>query len=349
MKHLSTDVDGLALSLRQRLVDLKRRRVLIADLRGSIQARDVHLVNCGGVGRVWHKEVNPSEGWNDVPVPHYPASWRLGIPVEEASYIQVFQLAGCNYRCWYCYVDYHLLNATPKWSRFFSAEELIALWQKESLRPRVIRLSGGQPDLVPEWVPWMMEAMIEVGIDGETYLWVDDNLSGYYAWRFLTEEEWDLILNYPNFGRIGTIKGIDPESFHYNTGAPPEHFFRQIDLLGRWVKSGVDQYAYLILTTPNVEKAPERIEKLLDLLQEIHPNLPLRVFPQRIRRYSPTISRLTPEREETLYNQGLVLDLWNQSLRRRFDEHLLSLPCYAVDVGQRHSALLPEDERKDEL
>lgn len=211
-----------------------------------------------------------------------------------------------------------------RYARYFSPEEIVRILLREPSIPRVIRLSGGQPDLVPEWTPWMMQALIQAGLDKSTYLWVDDNLSGYYAWEFLSDEEWDLLLGYPNFGRIGTIKGFDPASFHYNTSAPPEHFYRQLDVLARWINTGVDQYAYVVFTYPDTRGLQDKIERLLDALQRIHPRLPLRVFPQVVMPFSPTVSRLFPDRERALANQYLVLEVWNQALEQRLSTQSLS-------------------------
>ena len=42
-----------------------------------------------------------------------------------------------------------------------SSTELITLYLDEPWRPNVIDLSGGRdPDLTPEWVPWMMQELV---------------------------------------------------------------------------------------------------------------------------------------------------------------------------------------------
>jgi organic radical activating enzyme len=99
---------------------------------------------------------------------------------------QVFQNAACAWRCWYCFVPYNLLNADPKRSAWLSAEELVALYKHDEQRPQIIDLSGGSPDLVPEWVPWMMQALSSAGLDRATYLWSDDNLSTRYLFEKLS-------------------------------------------------------------------------------------------------------------------------------------------------------------------
>ena len=63
------------------------------------------------------------------------------------------------------------------------------LLSEQEAPPLVIDLTGGQPDITPEWVPWMMEALIDRGLSNHVYLWSDDNLSNDFFWKYLTEEQ----------------------------------------------------------------------------------------------------------------------------------------------------------------
>jgi rRNA maturation endonuclease Nob1 len=38
-----------------------------------------------------------------------PASRKLGLAEADMMEAQVFQVASCNWRCWYCFVPYELL------------------------------------------------------------------------------------------------------------------------------------------------------------------------------------------------------------------------------------------------
>jgi uncharacterized Fe-S cluster-containing radical SAM superfamily protein len=333
-KSKAIKVDEFGSYLRDMLIDKDNQTILISDLRSSEQSTDIHNINCEGYGRVWHKSIESEPSWGEIVLPYYPAAWKLGISRAEASIIQVFQTAGCNYRCWFCYVDYKLLKADLKRSKRFSASDIVNLLTKESFIPKVIRLSGGQPDLTPEWTIWMMRALINEGIHKSTYLWLDDNLSNDYAWRYLSDEDWELMLNYSNFGRVGCLKGFDDTSFNFNTHAPSEHFSRQLDILSRLVKTGLDVYVYLVMTTPSLDKVGDKIEILLDKLQKIHPNLPLRVSPLKIKPYTPTSSRMnTTEALSMEQNQYHVLNTWKESLHRRYSSDQLAIPCYEAHLA----------------
>ena len=88
----------------------------------------------------------------------------------------------------------------------------------------MIDLTGGQPDLTPEWVPWMIEELRRRELTNKVYLWSDDNLSNDYFWRYLTDDQRAAIKGYRNYGRVACFKGIDRGSFAFNTGADPALF-----------------------------------------------------------------------------------------------------------------------------
>ena len=157
MTNVSTPIDTakFAEHLRVRAIDVESRRVLISRLAGSRQEVDLTLpTNCNGYGRVRHFRMTTAEGWPANPLPIVPACRALGIaPAPQVMTALVFQNAACAWRCWYCFVPEELLRADPQRSAWFSADELVALYRQIPEAPRVIDLSGGSPDLVPEWTP----------------------------------------------------------------------------------------------------------------------------------------------------------------------------------------------------
>src|SRR5580704_13703064 len=144
--------------LRNRAVRVDSREILITRFDGSKEAEDFTLPsNCEGFGRIHHFKRSQGCDWPSNPLPIDPALKALCLPKRDTLEVQVFQNAVCSWRCWYCFVDFDLLSANPKHSEFKSAAELLDLYLKESNRPAIIDLSGGQPDLVPEWTVWMLE------------------------------------------------------------------------------------------------------------------------------------------------------------------------------------------------
>ena len=86
------------------------------------------------------------------------------MPRGGPAFVPVFQNAVCNWRCWYCFVPFNLLNANKRHSSLLTPAELLDLYLADPEPPPMIDLTGGQPDLTPEWVPWMIEELQRRGI-----------------------------------------------------------------------------------------------------------------------------------------------------------------------------------------
>jgi uncharacterized Fe-S cluster-containing radical SAM superfamily protein len=301
------------------MVDLEKRRVLIANFLGSDQEKDLTVPpNCRGFGRIRHFRRRCNERWVDDPLPIDPARKALGLPFADTMRAQVFQLAGCNFRCWYCFVPNSLLDADTNASRMLSPGDLVELYLDQKDPPAVIDLSGGQPDLAPEWVPWMMRKLSERVLDKEVYLWADDNLSTDYFWRFLSETEREFVASYPNYGKVCCFKGFDSSSFAFNTRADAALFDRQFELMDRLMSTGIDLFAYVTLTTHVSSGIEERVGRFVDRLQSLHENLPLRTVPLEIQVYSPVKVRMDEFCEKALKNQYIAVDAWRKELEKRF-------------------------------
>lgn len=326
-------IDTAAVSARYREAAARpeERRLLVTDFRGSQQEQDLtDPTNCDGLGRVRHFRRRTSPGWPPNPLPIDPASRFLGLAPADTIRAQVFQNAVCNWRCWYCFVPFNLLSAHPKHSRWVTAGELVDLYLREQNRAPVIDLSGGQPDLVPEWVPWTMQALRDRGLEGSVYLWSDDNLSNDYFWQYLGDADRELIRTFRGYGRVGCFKGFDAESFAFNTAAAPGLFDRQFDLFGRLVALGVDVYAYVTLTAPSADGIADRVARFMDRLQSVSLLLPLRVVPLEVQVFTPVESRLSPARRDALVHQRRAVESWTQELEDRFPAAVRGLPITKI-------------------
>ena len=313
------NTDEFSTSLRERSVDVDQRRLLVTNYHGSEQEQDLTVpANCNGYGRIRHFRRETSGGWPQNPLPIDPATKALGVGESDLLQAQVFQNASCNWRCWYCYVPFSLLSANEKHAAWLSASDLIDLYLAESLRPRVIDLTGGQPDLVPEWIPWMMAELRSRGLEEQVYLWSDDNLSNDYFWRFVSDEDRELVATYKNYGKVCCFKGFNPESFAFNTCAAPDLFQRQFDLMRRYVGLGIDVYGYVTLTTPSGAGIGEDMKRFVDSLQEIHENLPLRVIPLEIREFTPVTGRLREKHNAAMKHQQIAVAAWQDELADRY-------------------------------
>lgn len=322
--------------LRTRAIDVPNRKILISRLAGSEQEADLsEPVNCCGFGRVRHFRLATSPEWPTNPLPIVPACKALGIrPVPDVMRAQVFQNAACAWRCWYCFVPYNLLAANPKYSEWFTSEALVDLYVREDCRPLIIDLSGGSPDLVPEWALWMMDALVAASLGQSSYIWTDDNLSTTYLFDRLNSADLDRLLRYQNYGRVCCFKGYDDRSFAFNTGAAREDYNRQFQIMGRLLQLGLDLFGYVTLTSPYSDGVATGVRDFVERLQELDSNLPLRVIPLQIKPFTPVKPRIRSEHARSLEVQEEAIAAWNSELSDRFDSTLRNADITEVPLGR---------------
>ncbi|NLS95730.1 MAG: hypothetical protein GXX96_26650 [Planctomycetaceae bacterium] len=315
----AVDTDRRSLLLRERSIDLRNRQLLVANVVGTEQEQDLTKpANCNGFGRIHHFRRTTNEGWPPNPLPIDPACRALAKQTTDLLHVQVFQVAVCNFACWYCYVPRSLLNASESNASWMTAADLVSLYLDEPSRPSVIDLSGGQPDLIPEWIPWMMRELRNRGLEDSVYLWSDDNLSTDFFWRFLKDEDIQLVASFRNYGKVCCFKGFNAESFEFNTGAAGKLFRRQFELVRRYFDLDIDLYGYATFTAPSADRLRDDMRRFMDDLQAIHNNFPLRVVPLEIRPFSPMGSRLKTEHQRAMDNQHRAIEFWQEELALRF-------------------------------
>jgi organic radical activating enzyme len=317
------DTDDFSLDMRARGIDVPERAVRITRLTGSQQEHDLtEPTNCRGFGRIRHFRRTTSQGWPSNPLPIEPAARALGIPGAPVTLnAQVFQNAVCNWRCWYCYVDFELLSGRADRSEPLTAEQLVELYLDESQPPPMIDLSGGQPDLVPEWVAWMMGALRDRGVAERVYVWSDDNLSTDYYFSRLTAVQRATIEGYSRYGKVACFKGFDAASFAMNTRAREQDFDRQFELMRRLiVETPLDLYAYATFTGPDDHNVGAAMTRFVDRLQEIAVDLPLRTVPLEVGiTYKPVEGRRPLQTmKRALAVQEAAIAAWTTELEQRF-------------------------------
>lgn len=327
------DTDGFSKNLRAKAIDVPGRRLLVTTFSGSKQEKDLTVpANCKGLGRVRHFRRETSMGWPLNSLPIDPAAHALGLAPSATLRAQVFQNSVCNWRCWYCFVDFELLSGSEKHSQWVTAEELLDLYLAESDPPPMLDLTGGQPDLTPEWVPWMMEALERRGLRDEVYLWSDDNLSNDYFWKYLDESTRAMVTRYPKYGRVCCFKGYNQKSFSFNTRAAAGLFDRQFELIGRLIQAGLDIYAYVTLTTTDVASINNDMRQFVDRLQEVDPNLPLRTIPLEIRMFTPVHDRLKEAMRRAMELQHCAVAQWQAELEARFSQANREMAIWRVPL-----------------
>lgn len=318
MENENVDIPSKIHKLREKSVNLLDKKVLIANLINSEQERDLTAPpNCGGFGRIKHFRRKNNPNWPDDPLPIDPVCQALLLEPVDMMRAQVFQIASCNYRCWYCFVPYNLLEASQERAKFLSASELIDFYLDQSDPPKVIDLSGGNPELVPEWIVWMMDELKRRGLEKKVYLWSDDNLSTDLFWKVLSDSDYEKISSYPNYSRVCCFKGFDEYSFSCNTGVDGVLFNNQYELIKRLINFGIDIYAYATFTTYSSLSIKDNMKKFVDKLQSISEKLPLRTIPLEIIPFTPVVRR-NKNYEDAICNQYIAIEYWIKEIEKRF-------------------------------
>lgn len=331
MTRLNTD--EMSRRFREAGADIPNSRLLITAFPGTDQEADLtEPPNCGGLGRIRHFKRVRSANWPENPLPIDPAAAFLGVSAGAELRAQVFQNAVCNWRCWYCFVPFDLLRANREHSAMVSCGDLLDAYQAEENPPPVIDLTGGQPDLIPEWVPWMMAELRQRELEGRVFLWSDDNLSNDYLWRFLSEDQRRLMASFSGYGRVACFKGYDASSFSFNTLAEPELFDQQFDLARRLLTLGVDTYFYATFTSADISSLDSDMPRFVERLQAVHPNLPLRLVPLEIQLFTPVHARVRELQRRALDNQYRVVESWSTELDRLFPASERSLSISRVSL-----------------
>ena len=317
MRFLSTDRRNEA--FRPRVIDIAREEILIARIDGSMQEGDLTSpTNCRGFGRVRHFRQSVVPGWPDNPLPIRPACAWLGIETPPAMQAQVFQIAACAWRCWYCFVPYASMRADPSTSAWWSATALVDAYLALEPRPAILDLSGGSPDLAPEWTVWMLKAIAERGVSASTYVWSDDNLSSDRLIRAEYAPIIDALAGARNYGKACCLKGFDGDSFSYNTRARPEGFERQLDVLAAYASTDIDIHIYLPLVGPATRPARTQVDEMLVRLASIRSDLPSRVTPLFISEFGTMAGRINVEDRRALQRQWELLGHF-QDLSKAYD------------------------------
>lgn len=330
------NTDEFSAHLRAKAIDLEQKQILITNFCNTEQQADLsEPPNCNGFGRIRHFSRATSNGWPPNPLPIDPVCKALNVPSTDTLRAQVFQNAVCNWRCWYCYVPFDLLSANRSYSDWLSPSRLVELYLDQPDPPPMIDLTGGQPDLVPEWIPWIMDELDSRGLSRKVYLWSDDNLSIDYFWKYLSDAEREKIASYLNYGRVCCFKGFNEDSFSFNTLANHALFDRQFELMKRLLSTGIDLYGYITITSPEQTHISDDMRKFFDRIQSIDENLPLRIVPLEVQEFTPLVERLNEEKRAALKNQWIAVESWQKETEARFNSEQRNLNISDVVLQSR--------------
>ncbi|MCG6190201.1 hypothetical protein [Maribellus maritimus] len=322
-----------SLVLRNRLINIQEKKVLISSFKNTMQEKDLSVpANCNGYGRIHHFKLGNNSDWIYDPLPIVPACNKLKLEAKDKIRAQVFQVSGCNYRCWYCFVDTENLNGFSKNSKFFQCGELVDMYLNQEDPPKVIDLSGGQPDLIPEWTVWMMEALIDHGLENKVYLWSDDNLSTDFLFKYLNSEQILLLTTYKNYSKVCCFKGFNKDTFSLTTGLSQDYFEDQFQNFEKILELDIDLYAYITLTSPLSTNIEYELPKFMDRIQTLSENMLLRMIPLEIMIFGPVKKYINGKRNELIEGQYKAIKVWKSELTKRYSNSLINMSIDKIPI-----------------
>ena len=289
------------------------------------------------IGLFDNSQLNPTIKKLEYQNPAYSAGFNLKKDPRNYSKVFTIQLAGCDFDCNYCYVPKQINVANQKLGKFFTAKEIIDYFlsaKEKSKEPmNIIRISGGNPTIVPEIIIDIYQEIKNQNLD--VYLWIDSNLS---TTKYLENLKKDLknIFIQKNVGVVGCFKGSCEKDFSILTGAEPKFYQSQFETAEWFLGQGTDFYVYLpaLVYEDNIE---EKLKNFIERLRNLNKNLPLRVEILEILDYPG--AKLNFERAKKIgrplpkTNQKIVFDLWyNKILLEFYSQKDLEKYCCEISL-----------------
>lgn len=250
--------------------------------------------------------------------------WGNDSAIDPSGIDKVFlgQLAGCNLECDECFAhgNTEIENVTPK--QYVDAFER---YQDLYGKCYVMRISGGEPMLYPEWV-W---GVIDESSCTDGLRWIDTNL---------TKEIPNYLLRKLNREHTAVCGCFKPNR-RYRSGASSKGLgIVDIgDQLGI-VQSIIDADVSLFLYWPawDKEASPALFNDTLDKLRKIDPYLPLRLTVIETKRYaaSPNMDGISSPMLEDVFNKRRSTHF--EYLKRHYHSSLIAMPShYTLSLGRK--------------
>jgi uncharacterized Fe-S cluster-containing radical SAM superfamily protein len=254
-------------------------------------------------------------------------------------------IPSCPNNCWHCYVPKELYENAVGRSEDIAAEDIVDrfLEQRNSdanqgKYSNVLRITGGEPFLLPELIRDCLRHIKAEKKDNEIFLWTETNLLpfiGENGKAFMDEEKNMDILSelrsYNNFAVHPCFHGLSEEEFSAITkNGCGISLSQQLGAVERLLKAGIDIYPSFGSNVCD----PSNAENLFKGLRDLHPQLPLKVaLIEYNLGYESVPKRLKgEERKVNIYSRFINLRIWNQLLLSECGIGYAILPRHLVSL-----------------
>lgn len=274
----------------------------------------------------------------EISVPYMVAQSKVGGTWNDHNAPFLVQIAGCNMKCPYCFVPQKLKHNE---GTYFSSDEVVQMRDDREPDRKTIRISGGEPFLVPEFISAMGKSLEN---RRDTFLWVDTNLLGKGYSDVINALDNYLIDD--RFGICGCFKGFNEDLFEINSGISKKLYKMQWDnavtihdVMKYGVGNGNPPLFFYVpeMLLMHYEFSKERLEKIIGIFMDeiqsrIHENAPLRTTILQLNEYNANkgwVEALLESDEDLVrIESGTTRKAWNEELKKRFSNEQLWLPQY---------------------
>lgn len=271
------------MSIRDSVYKASDGSALFANLLNTKEATDsYHEVNHEGFGRIrnfkhflFHIETDVMERRKFLRL-NEVGKW------SNQFQSQVFQIGVCPLRCRYCFVDKENLDGTNPQSAFLKPVDVIQMFLESWPNIRNLDISGGSPDLCPEFLFKLLSEIERVDLKGRITIWVESNLDVNYYSK-MSKNVIEYIATFPNFHLLCSLKGWDSTSVTYNTRNMMS-FDQQLEGLRFFCQHHFPLSVYLVFIGHKIADSKE-VASLYSQLKHISFELPERCIPLYIKKF----------------------------------------------------------------
>jgi uncharacterized Fe-S cluster-containing radical SAM superfamily protein len=277
-------------------------------------------------------------------------------------------IALCPINCWHCYLEECLKadcsicsvsdycdksrqnpsNGLKIKSGWYSAIQILDEFieqrksdKSEKNNTNILRISGGEPFLVPYLFLEILKELKNRKLDNEIFVWGETNLlplaiKGRENF-FIPDDILDELSTYSNFCVHPCFHGINANNFSENTGEKIENFEFLFIAFKRLIDAGIDVYP----TIGSNVSDPDSIKYFFEEISKIDPLLPLRFYliefdlnyePIKWRRkYVEGYEKI----HSWVYDRFQVIDKWNELLYENTGYHYGDIPRHLVPIKKK--------------
>lgn len=262
---------------------------------------------------------------------------KLGLNWVNYNNHVIVQSGICNFRCQYCYVDYQFLG---KVMIQVSAEEIVEqfLQQREIAKSKgndfnVLRISGGEPMLVPDLTLACLRMISKLGLSKEVFIKTETNLSPLVKvnGKSLATEWADFkeLATYKNFIVHPTLHGLSAEGLRNNANVSLNMFDIICEGLQAFVEYGIDFYPSFGANTVTLDETIN----FFAIAKKIHKNLPLRIA---VRPFKFDYAAITKRNKEDAFaqisKQNEIIHTWDKLLKDEYGIGYAEVPRHEVTL-----------------